>query len=178
MQWLAAISVKRPVFATVLILILTVIGVFSYVQLGVDRFPKVDFPVVAVVTVLPGSAPDEVESEITDKIEAAVNTISGMDELRSISAEGVSQVIVTFVLEKDVEVAAQEVRDKVSAVLSELPPGVEAPVITKMDPDAAPILTLALTGPDNVREVTEFADKTLRRQIESLNGVGQVLIVG
>lgn len=178
MQWLAAISVKRPVFATVLILILSVIGVFSYIQLGVDRFPKVDFPVVSIVTVLPGSAPDEVESEISDKVEAAVNTISGMDELRSISAEGVSQVLVTFVLEKDVEVAAQEVRDKVSAILGDLPPGVQPPVITKMDPDAAPILTLALSGPDNVREVTEFADKALRRQIESLNGVGQVLIIG
>lgn len=178
MQWLAAISVKRPVFATVLILILSVIGVFAYVQLGVDRFPKVDFPVVSVITILPGSAPDEVESEISDKVEAAVNTISGMDELRSISAEGVSQVLVTFVLEKDVEVAAQEVRDKVSAILSDLPPGVQPPVITKMDPDATPILTLALSGPDNVREVTEFADKILRRQIESLNGVGQVLIIG
>ncbi|HRI62811.1 MAG TPA: efflux RND transporter permease subunit [Polyangium sp.] len=178
MQWLAAISVKRPVFATVIILILSVIGLFAYAQLGVDRFPKVDFPVVSVITVLPGSAPDEVESEISDKVEAAVNTISGMDELRSISAEGVSQVLVTFVLEKDVEVAAQEVRDKVSAILSELPPGVQPPVITKMDPDAAPILTLALSGSDNVREVTEFADKVLRRQIESLNGVGQVLIIG
>jgi HAE1 family hydrophobic/amphiphilic exporter-1 len=178
MQWLAAISVKRPVFATVIILVLSVIGLFAYIQLGVDRFPKVDFPVVSVVTVLPGSAPDEVESEISDKVEAAVNTISGMDELRSISAEGVSQVLVTFVLEKDVEVAAQEVRDKVSAIQAELPPGVQPPVITKMDPDASPILTLALSGPDNVREVTEFADKTLRRQIESLNGVGQVLIIG
>ena len=178
MQWLAAICVKRPVFATVLILILTVIGLFAYAQLGVDRFPKVDFPVVAVTTILPGSAPDEVESEISDKIEAAVNTISGMDELRSISAEGVSQVIVTFVLEKDVEVAAQEVRDKVSAVLGDLPPGVQPPVITKMDPDASPILTLALSGPDSVREITELADKVLRRQIESLNGVGQVLIIG
>ncbi|MBK9267041.1 MAG: efflux RND transporter permease subunit [Polyangiaceae bacterium] len=178
MQWLAAISVKRPVFATVIILILSVIGVFAYAQLGVDRFPKVDFPVVSVITVLPGSAPDEVESEISDKIEAAVNTISGLDELRSISAEGVSQVLVTFVLEKDVEVAAQEVRDKVSAVLADLPPGVQPPVITKMDPDATPILTLALSGPDNVREVTELADKVLRRQIESLNGVGQVLIIG
>ncbi|HMY20253.1 MAG TPA: efflux RND transporter permease subunit, partial [Polyangium sp.] len=146
MQWLAAISVKRPVFATVIILVLSVIGLFAYIQLGVDRFPKVDFPVVSVVTVLPGSAPDEVESEISDKVEAAVNTISGMDELRSISAEGVSQVLVTFVLEKDVEVAAQEVRDKVSAIQAELPPGVQPPVITKMDPDASPILTLALSG--------------------------------
>src|SRR3712207_585957 len=104
MQWLAAISVKRPVFATVIVLILTVVGFFAYQQLGVDRFPKVDFPVVSVITVLPGSAPEEIETEISDKIEAAVNTISGIDELRSTSVEGVSQVFVTFVLEKDIEV--------------------------------------------------------------------------
>jgi HAE1 family hydrophobic/amphiphilic exporter-1 len=79
MQWLAAISVKRPVFATVLVLVLTVVGFFAYQQLGVDRFPKVDFPVVSVITVLPGAAPEEIETEISDKIEAAVNTISGID---------------------------------------------------------------------------------------------------
>ena len=115
MQWLAAICVKRPVFATVLVLVLTVVGVFAYGQLGVDRFPKVDFPVVTVTTSLPGASPEEIETEITDKIEAAVNTISGIDELRSTSVEGVSQVFVTFVLEKDIDVAAQEVRDKVSS---------------------------------------------------------------
>src|SRR4051812_30756085 len=108
MQWLAAISVRRPVFATVIVLILSVVGFFSYFELGLDRFPKVDFPVVVVTTVLPGSAPEEVETDITDKIEAAVNTISGIDELRSVSVEGVSQVIVSFVLEKNIEVAAQE----------------------------------------------------------------------
>jgi HAE1 family hydrophobic/amphiphilic exporter-1 len=178
MQWLAAISVRRPVFATVIILVLSVVGIFAYVQLGIDRFPKIDFPAVTVTTILPGSAPEEVETEISDKIESAVNTISGIDELRSISTEGVSQVIVTFVLEKDVEVAAQEVRDKVSAALGDLPAGIDPPIITKMDPDAAPILTIALTGPASPREITELADKTLRREIESINGVGQVLIVG
>jgi HAE1 family hydrophobic/amphiphilic exporter-1 len=178
MQWLAAISVKRPVFATVIVLVLSVVGIFAYFQLGLDRFPKVDFPAITVTTVLPGSAPDEVETEITDKIESAVNTISGIDELRSTSSEGVSLVVVGFVLEKDVDVAAQEVRDKVNAVLGELPPGVEPPVIMKIDPDAAPILTLAVSGSGSVRDVTEFADKTLRRQIESLNGVGQVLLIG
>ncbi|MDC3960785.1 efflux RND transporter permease subunit [Polyangium jinanense] len=178
MQWLAAICVRRPVFATVLVLILTVVGLFSYVQLGLDRFPKVDFPAVVITTILPGSAPEEVETEISDKIESAVNTISGIDELRSSSSEGVSMVIVTFVLEKDVDVASQEVRDKVNAVLNELPPGIEQPVIAKMDPDAAPILTLALSGPGNVRDVTEIADKTVRRQIESINGVGQVTLIG
>ncbi|MDI1434955.1 efflux RND transporter permease subunit [Polyangium sorediatum] len=178
MQWLAAICVRRPVFATVIVLILTVVGLFSYVQLGLDRFPKVDFPAVVITTILPGSAPEEIETEISDKIESAVNTISGIDELRSSSSEGVSMVIVTFVLEKDVDVASQEVRDKVNAVLNELPPGIEQPVIAKMDPDAAPILTLALSGPGNVRDVTETADKVVRRQIESINGVGQVTLIG
>jgi HAE1 family hydrophobic/amphiphilic exporter-1 len=178
MQWLAAISVKRPVFATVIVLILTVVGMFSYGKLGLDRFPKVDFPIVIITTVLPGSAPEEIETDITDKVEAAVNTISGIDELRSSSVEGVSQVIVTFVLEKPVDVAAQEVRDRVSAILRELPPGIEPPVIAKLDPDAAPVLTLAVSSEASARDVTEFADKLLRREIESLNGVGQVLLIG
>jgi HAE1 family hydrophobic/amphiphilic exporter-1 len=178
MQWLAAICVRRPVFASVIMLVLTVVGAFGYLRLGVDRFPKIDFPVVMILTTLPGSAPEEVETEISDKIEAAVNTISGIDELRSISAEGVSQVIVSFVLEKDVNVAAQEVRDRVSAVLRNLPAGIDPPVVTKMDPDAAPVLTLAVSGTGTPREVTEFADKILRRELESLSGVGEVTLIG
>ena len=105
MQWLAALCVKRPVFASVLILSLTVIGVFSFTRLGLDRYPKVDFPTVLVTTVQPGAAPEQIETEITDKIEEGVNTISGIDELRSVSSEGISQVIVSFLLEKDADVA-------------------------------------------------------------------------
>jgi len=178
MQWLAAICVRRPVFATVIVLILTVVGLFSYFGLGLDRFPKIDFPNVTIVTVLPGSAPEEIETEITDKIEAAVNTISGIDELRSTSVEGVSQVIITFVIDKDVNLAAQEVRDHVSAILRDLPPGIDPPVITKIDPDATPVLTLALSSGASARDTTEFADKVMRREIESISGVGQVLVVG
>jgi HAE1 family hydrophobic/amphiphilic exporter-1 len=178
MQWLAAICVRRPVFASVIVLILSVVGLFSYFGLGLDRFPKIDFPNVTVVTVLPGSAPEEVETEITDKIEAAVNTISGIDELRSTSVEGVSQVILTFVIDKDINLAAQEVRDKVSAILADLPPGIDQPVITKIDPDATPVLTLALSSGASARDTTEFADKVMRREIESISGVGQVLVVG
>jgi len=178
MQWLAAICVRRPVFASVIVLILSVVGFFSYFELGVDRFPKVEFPVVVATTVVPGASPEQVETEVTDKIEAAVNTISGIDELRSASVEGVSQVIVTFVLEKDINVAAQEVREKVSSVMAELPTGIDPPVVAKMDPDATPILTLALTGPGSPRDITELADKIVRRELESLNGVGQVTIVG
>ena len=117
MQWLAALCVKRPVFATVLILSLSVIGAFSFTRLGVDRFPKVDFPTVLITTVQPGAAPEQIETEITDKIEEGVNTISGIDELRSSSSEGISQVVVSFLLDKDTDVAAQEVRDKVNGVL-------------------------------------------------------------
>ncbi len=178
MQWLAAICVKRPIFATVIALLLTVIGLFSYGNLGVDRFPKVDFPVVTVTTIVPGAAPEQVETEVSDKIEESINTISGIDELRSVSVEGLSQVIVTFVLEKDVNIAAQEVNEKVNAVVQKLPQGAERPTVVKIDPDATPILTLVVSGPGNVREVTELADKQLKRELESLNGVGEVTIIG
>ena len=147
MHKLAEICVRRPVSAAVLVLILLVFGVFGYTKLGVDRFPKVDLPYVTVTTLMPGSAPEEIETEITDKIEEAVNTVSGIDELHSVSSEGVCQVIIVFKLEKDVNVAAQEIRDKINSVLPKLPPDVRQPVVEKMEPDAIPVLTLALTGP-------------------------------
>jgi HAE1 family hydrophobic/amphiphilic exporter-1 len=178
MQWLANISVRRPVFASVIILSLTVVGAFSFWLLGLDRFPKVDFPTIIVTTQLPGGSPEQIETEVTDKLEESINTISGIDDLRSISSEGVSQVIVQFVLEKEVDVAAQEVRDKVNRAMRDLPRTVEQPTVEKLDPDAAPVLTLALTSQRPVREVTEFADKVLRRRLESVNGVGQVLVLG
>jgi len=178
MQWLASISVKRPVFATVLILALTVVGAFAFTRLGLDQFPKVDFPTIVVTTTMPGAAPEEVETEISDKIEEAVNTVSGIDELRSTSSEGVSTVIVSFLLEKDADIAAQEVRDRVNRVIPLLPKTVDQPTVEKFDPDAAPVLTLAVSASKPIRDITEYADKTLRRQLESVNGVGQVLVVG
>ena len=178
MQWLAALCVRRPVFASVLILSLTVIGVFAFVQLGIDQFPNVDFPAIVVTTRLPGAAPEQVESEISDHIEEAVNTISGIDTLTSVSSEGVSQVVVGFNLEKNTDVAAQEVRDRVSRVLPLLPRTVEQPIVEKRDPDAFPILTIAVTADKPVRDISEYADKVLRRQLESADGVGQVLVLG
>jgi HAE1 family hydrophobic/amphiphilic exporter-1 len=178
MQWLAAVSVRRPVFASVLVLALTVVGAFSFSRLGLDRFPKVDFPTVVVTTRLPGAAPEEVETEITDTIEEAVNTISGIDELRSTSSEGVSLVIVSFLLEKDADVASQEVRDRVNRVLPLLPRGIDQPTVEKFDPDSSPVMTLAVSAEKPIRDITEYADKTLRRQLESVNGVGQVVVVG
>jgi HAE1 family hydrophobic/amphiphilic exporter-1 len=178
MQWLASISVRRPVFATVITLSLTVVGAFAFTRLGLDRFPKVDFPTVVVTTRFPGAAPEEVETEVTDKIEEAVNTISGIDELRSNSSEGVSQVIIAFLLEKDGDVAAQEVRDRVNRVLPLLPRTIEQPTVEKFDPDSAPVMTLAVSAPAPIRDITEYADKKLRRQLESVSGVGQVVVVG
>ena len=178
MHKLAEICVRRPVFATVLVLSLVVVGYFAYLQLGVDRFPKVDFPTITISTHLTGAAPEEIETDITDKIEEAVNTISGIDQLQSISSEGQSQVIVQFVLEKDTDVAAQEVRDKVNTILRDLPKDADPPIIQKFDPDSIPVIGIALSGPAPIRDITEFADKKLRRRLESLNGVGQATIVG
>src|SRR5689334_19206513 len=135
MQWLAEVCVRRPVFATVIILSLVVMGIFSYGKLGVDRFPKVDFPIVTVTVREDGASPREIETDVVDKVEEAVNTISGIDQLFSVSYEGVGQVIVQFQLEKDLNVAAQEVRDKVNGILGDLPLDVRPPVIDKVDPD-------------------------------------------
>ncbi|HTM33332.1 MAG TPA: efflux RND transporter permease subunit [Vicinamibacterales bacterium] len=178
MQWLAEICVKRPVFAWVLVLSLTVVGLYAFGQLGVDRFPNVDIPSVLVTTRLPGAAPEQVETEITDKIEESVNTISGIDQLTSTSSEGISQVVVSFKLEKNTDVAAQEVRDRVNRALPLLPRTVTQPTVEKLDPTASPVITVAITANKPLRDITEYADKGLRRWLESVDGVGQVLVIG
>jgi hydrophobic/amphiphilic exporter-1 (mainly G- bacteria), HAE1 family len=178
MQWLASVCIRHPVFTWVLMLTLVVVGVVGYRSLGLDQFPKIDFPTVLVTTTLNGAAPQEVESEITDKIEGAVNTISGIDELRSTSSQGVSLVLVTFGLGKDLDVGVQEVRDHLATIMTELPKGVDAPVVAKIDPDAAPILLVALRAPGSQRDLTELADKKVRRRLENVDGVGQVTILG
>ena len=136
MQKLAEICVRRPVFATMIILSLTVVGLFSYKSLGVDLFPKIDLPTITVTVINPGASPQEIETEITDKVEGAVNTISGIDELRSTSVEGASQVFITFLLEKNADVAAQEVRNKVDLIVNDLPVTAEKPIVQKLDTDA------------------------------------------
>ena len=178
MQKLAEICVRRPVFATMLILSLTVVGLFSYKSLGVDLFPKIDLPTITVTVVNPGASPQEIETEITDKVEGAVNTISGIDELRSTSVEGVSQVFITFLLEKNPDVAAQEVRNKIDLIVNDLPVTAEQPMVQKLDTDAAPVVRIAVSAPRSLREVTDIADKKIKQQIESINGVGNVQIVG
>jgi HAE1 family hydrophobic/amphiphilic exporter-1 len=178
MQKLAEICVRRPVFATMLILSLTVVGLFSYQSLGVDLFPKIDLPTITVTVVNPGASPQEVETEITDRVEGAVNTISGIDELRSTSVEGVSQVFITFLLEKDPDIAGQEVRDKVNLIVGELPETAQQPIVQKLDTDAAPVLRLAVSAPRGLREITDLSKKQIKERLESVNGIGQVSIVG
>src|ERR1051326_4573189 len=178
MQKLAEICVRRPVFATMIILSLTVVGAFSFSTLGVDLFPTIGLPTITVTVVNPGASPREIETEVTDKVEAAVNTISGIDELRSTSVEGASQVFITFLLDKNADVAAQEVRDKVNLIVTDLPETAEQPIIQKLDTDAAPVLRIAVSAPRSLREVTDVADKQIKERIESINGVGQVQIVG
>ncbi|MBX3297956.1 MAG: efflux RND transporter permease subunit [Acidobacteria bacterium] len=178
MQWLAEICVKRPVFATMLILSLVVVGAFSFLSLGVDLFPKIDFPTVTVTVVNPGASPQEIETEITDKIEEAVNTISGIDEMRSSSVEGISQVFVQFVLEKDVNIAAQEVENRVQTVIPRLPETAKQPTVQKLDTDAAPVLRISVSAPRNLTEITETAKKKIKQPLESVNGVGQISIIG
>src|ERR1700678_1447174 len=129
MQWLASLCIRQPVLTWVLMLVFIVIGTFGYFSLGVDQFPKIDFPAVVVTTTQSGAAPEEIETGLTDKIEGAVNTISGIDELRSTSTEGVSLVVIAFDMEKDIDIATQEVRDHLSTVIPELPKGIDAPIV-------------------------------------------------
>jgi HAE1 family hydrophobic/amphiphilic exporter-1 len=161
-----------------LILALVVVGAASYFRLGVDRFPAVDLPTVSVRTTLPGAAPEDVETEVSEIIEEAVNTVEGVTELRSISGSGSSLVIATFDLERDVDAATEDVRGRVQAALRRLPPDVQPPVISKMDNDSSPVLTVALSADRPVRELTELADKLVKVQLERASGVGEVEIVG
>ena len=179
MQWLAEICVKRPVFATMLILSLVVVGGFSFFSLGVDLFPEVDFPTITITTVNPGASPVEIETEITEKIEEAANTVSGIDELRSTSLEGVSRVFVQFQLDKDVNIAAQEVENKIQTAIPNLPETAEKPTVLKLDSGAAPVLRVVVSSSKaSIRDVTETAKKKVKERIESVNGVGQVQIIG
>ncbi len=179
MQWLAEICIKRPVFAWVMTLMIMVLGIAGYSKLGVDRFPKIDLPFVTITTILPGASAEDMETDVSDKVEGAVSTIGDIDELRSVSAEGLSLVFVQFRLEKNVDVAAQEVRERLALLRRELPDDIEDPVVTKIDPAAAPILYAAVRAPGRtLTQVTEFSDKVLRPSLEVIPGVGEVKIVG
>ena len=175
---LADICIRRPVFATMLIAALVVLGIFSYRGLGVDLYPNVDIPTVTVTTTLKGSSVEEMETAVTKPIEDTISTIDGIDELRAVIKDGISIITVQFILEKSADVAAQEVRDKVSTILSQLPTGTDPPVIQKFQVDAMPVMKIAVSGKRNLRELSEIARKQIKEDIESLRGVGQVIMVG
>ncbi|HEX5054804.1 MAG TPA: efflux RND transporter permease subunit [Planctomycetota bacterium] len=178
MQKLAEVCIQRPVFATMLVLAMVTAGAVGFWKLSVDRYPAVDLPTVTVRTQLPGGSPEEVEVSVSYPIEEAVNTVEGISELRSISGSGTSVVLATFELDRDIDLAAQDVRDRVARVLARLPDDVEPPVVSKFDNDSTPILTLALSGNRPIRELTEIADKRLKRELERGRGVGEVRLVG
>jgi HAE1 family hydrophobic/amphiphilic exporter-1 len=178
MQKLAEICIRRPIFAAMIILALVVVGAASYGSLGVDRFPSVDLPTVSVRTALPGASTEEMETEVSQRIEEAVNTVEGIEELRSVSSAGSSFVIVTFSLSRDIDVAAQDIRDRVAAVIRSLPDDTLPPVVSKFNNDTSPVMTIALSGNRSLRELTELADKVVKVQLERSAGVGQVNLVG
>ena len=178
MQWLARVCVERPVFALMLIAAVVVAGAAAYPQLGIDRFPNIDLPSIRVATNYPGAAAAEVESEVTQPLEDAVATVAGIDELRSMSNDGISMLMITFRLDVNIGVASQDVRDAVNSVLNRLPPGIDPPVVQKQDLDASPIMTLAVFGEREPRELYVLADRSVKSIIESARGVGQVTIEG
>jgi hydrophobic/amphiphilic exporter-1 (mainly G- bacteria), HAE1 family len=177
-QWLARICVERPIFALMLILAVVVAGLTSYQNLGIDRFPNIDLPTIRVQTVYPGAASAEVESEVSQPLEDAVATVAGLDELRSVSTDGVSMLMLTFRLDQNISVAAQDVRDAISAIMNRLPPDIDPPVVQKQDLDASPIMSIAVSGPRDTRELFFIADRYVKSTIESARGVGQVIIEG
>jgi hydrophobic/amphiphilic exporter-1 (mainly G- bacteria), HAE1 family len=178
MQKLAEICIRRPVFASMIVLSLVVIGAAGFFKLGVDRFPSVDLPTVSVRVGLPGAAPEEVESLVTQQLEEVINTVDGISELRSVSGQGSGFVIATFRLDRNLESAAQDVRDRVNTLGRRLPEDATPPVVQKFDNDSTPVLTVALTADRSLRELTELADKTVRVQLERIGGVGEVRVVG
>src|SRR3977135_3868983 len=178
MQKLAEICIRRPVFATMIVMSLVVVGTASYFKLGVDRFPSGDLPAVRVRPSLPEASAEEVETTVSQRVEEVVNTGEGIDQLRSVSSQGTSFIIATFNLNRDIDTAAQDVRDRVSTVIRDLPPDVKPPVVSKFDNDSTPVMSIALSADRSLRELTEFANFTVKVQLERAGGVGEVNVVG
>ncbi|HWQ35025.1 MAG TPA: efflux RND transporter permease subunit [Blastocatellia bacterium] len=178
MQKLAEICIRRPVFAAMIILALVVVGADSYFKLGIDRFPAMDVPTVSVMMSLPGASPEEAESSLAQLLEEVVNTVDGIEQLRSVSSQGRAMVMATFKLERDIDDAAQDVRDRVQSVLRQLPPGTDPPIVRKFDSERSGILSFVLSSQRSIRELTELADKVVKPQLERSSGVGEIGIYG
>jgi HAE1 family hydrophobic/amphiphilic exporter-1 len=175
---LADISIKRPVFATVMVSVLAVFGVWGYKQLSIDMFPDVEFPICTVTATYPGADPETIESRVVDKLEEAISAVSGIKTLRSTSMESVGLVFVQFELERKADQAVQDVRDKVSGALKNLPSDLEPPLVERLDIGAAPVVSIALAGNIPKRDLTDIAKNTIKQRLQAINGVGTIDIVG
>src|SRR5947208_12405990 len=178
MQKLAEVCIQRPIFAVMLIMALVVVGGVSYTKLGIDRFPNVDLPIITVRTSLFGASPEEIESTVTRRIEDAVATVEGIDNIRATSTESTSILTITFTLKRDIDIAAQDVRDAVATIISLLPREAKPPLIKKLDTDSSPVMSVVLSGTKTPRELFEIADRDVRDAIESVSGVGLVQVLG
>ncbi len=172
------LCIRRPVFTVMLVSAPIVLGIIAYMRIGVDLLPRVELPVVTVTTTLKGASVEEMETSVTKPLEEIINTVSGIDELRSTTKEGVSMITVMFVIEKNRDVAAQEVRDKVSTILYQLPVGTDPPIIDKWDLNAAPVMVIAVSGPRPMQEITEIARKQIKENLEGTKDVGAVILIG
>src|SRR6266851_4798388 len=177
---LSEICVRRPVFATMLVMSVVVLGIFSFRDLGIDLFPRADPATVNVSLSLPGASPDEMATSVVEPIEETLSSISGIDEMSSMRiSEGKAQITVKFVLERDINDAANDVREKVSSALRSVPPEMLPPVITKVDPDSDPVMSVVVSSDSmSLRTLTEIADKQVKRAIETASGVGEVDLGG
>jgi HAE1 family hydrophobic/amphiphilic exporter-1 len=176
---LSELCVRRPVLATMLVMSLVVLGIFSYRDLGVDLFPRADPATVNVSLALPGASPDEISSSVIEPMEESISGVSGIDEISARISEGKGNITVRFVLERDLNDAVNDVREKVAGAIKSVPPELLPPVITKVDPDADPVMSIMVSSDAmSLRTLTELADKQISRAIQTVNGVGQVTIAG
>src|SRR4030095_1180247 len=175
---IADLCINRPVFALMINLFLVVLGWFSFKDIGIDQFPNVELPIITVTTTLRGASPEEMETSVTKPLEEIINTIQGIDELSSITTEGVSQITVTFLLERNRDIAAQDVRDKVNTVLSPLPPNTEAPIIDTCDLDAVPVISISVTAPRDLKEISYITEKQIKENLETVQDVGSISMAG
>ncbi len=175
---LPELSIKRHVFAWMLSAVIVLFGVISYQRIGIDRIPSIDFPIIMVNTTLKGANPDVVDSSITSIIETAVNTTPGIEHIQSSSSPGVSTITITFALNKNIDVAYNEVQSKVSQVLKKLPQDTDPPTIQKVDSNAQAVIWLALTGDRTIQQLNLYATNVLKKKFETINGVGEVTLGG
>src|SRR5882762_8576448 len=175
---IADLCISRPVFATMINLFFVVLGWFSFKTIGVDQFPNVELPIVTVTTTLRGASPEEMETSVTKLLEEIINTVQGIDELSSTTIEGVSRITVQFFLERNRDIAAQDVRDKVNTILSQLPQGTDTPIIDKFDLDAVPVMSLSVSAPRDLKEITYLMDRQIKQILETVPDVGAVIMIG